>query len=473
MSTGLMWFRRDLRLRDNTALHHALAACEKVYCVFCFDREILDRIEDKSDRRVDFIHQCVSELDTELSKLGSSLIVRYARASEDIPTLARTLNADRVYANHDYEPRRISRDQAVGMALQRDGRELLTYKDHVVFERNEIINQSGLPFRVYTPYKKAWRSALRDEHIAERDCSLKNGKFAKPLPAWSHAWTLGDLGFSKSDLTVAGGMCAARAMFEEFLQRIDHYRDLRDFPAADGVSRLSVHLRFGTISIRELVREAIKRSSAGAATWVDELIWREFYNMILHFFPHTQSHAFQTDLDDLPWRRDREQFGAWCEGRTGYPIVDAAMRELNATGYMHNRARMIVASFLTKDLLIDWCWGERYFARKLLDYDLSQNLGGWQWSASIGTDAQPYFRVFNPVLQSERFDPAGVYIRRFVPELRHYPNHAIHEPWKTPPISQAQFKCVIGRDYPEPIVDHDESRRAAVEMFRVARSRST
>lgn len=471
MSTGLMWFRRDLRLHDNTALHHALTECEQVYCVFCFDREILDRIEDKSDRRVDFIHQCVLELDADLRRLGAGLIVRYAKASEDIPALARTLNAFRVFANHDYEPRRIARDQAVARALDRDGRKLHTCKDHVIFERDEIINQSGMPFRVYTPYKKAWRTALRDEHIAERDCSSQIGRLAAPLPEWSHAWTLGDIGFSKTDLAVPGGMRAARAMFDKFLERIDFYRDARNFPAMNGVSRLSVHLRFGTISIRELVREAINRPSEGAATWVDELIWREFYNMILHFFPQTQTHAFQTDLDDLPWRRDRRDFDAWSEGRTGYPIVDAAMRELNTTGYMHNRARMIVASFLTKDLLIDWRWGERYFARKLLDYDLSQNLGGWQWSASIGTDAQPYFRVFNPVLQSERFDPDGVYIRRYVPELRHYPNSAIHEPWKAPPISQAQLNCVIGRDYPKPIVNHDESRRTAVEMFRVARNR--
>lgn len=467
MPTALMWFRRDLRLHDNTAFSRALTDCDRVYCTFIFDREILDKIENRNDRRVTFIHQCIHDMQKKLKKKGASIIVRIANAREEIPILARELKVDRVYANHDYEPCRIERDIAVRKALAGDGRELLTFKDHIVFEKNEIVNQSGLPFKVYTPYNKAWRAELRDEHISEMPCKRHFKKLAGPPSGVnSHAWSFDDIGFAESRNLWKGGTREARTMFDEFLTRIAEYRENRNFPTTQGVSRLSVHLRFGTVSIRELIREAMQIDGVGAKTWIDELIWREFYNMILHHFPHSQSRAFQSIYDDLPWRRDKRQFAAWCEGRTGYPIVDAAMRELNTTGYMHNRARMIVASFLTKDLFIDWRWGERYFARQLLDYDLSQNLGGWQWSASIGTDAQPYFRVFNPILQSKRFDPEGDYIRKFIPELSKYPTSEIHAPWELPSLSQAQCGCMIGKDYPEPIVQHDEARKEVVSIFK-------
>lgn len=462
-----MWFRRDLRLHDNSAFHHSLCDCDAVYCTFCFDREILDKLEDRADRRVEFIHQSVAEMDATLRKRGVRLIVRHGAATEALPRLATELKVDRVYANHDYEPRRLARDVAVSKALAREGRELRTFKDHVIFERNEILTGSGTPFKVYTPYRNAWRAALTNDHVQPFPCEKRLDRLAAP-PAGvrDDRWALRDLGFSPTDLRWPGGTTAGRAMLRAFLKKIDAYGETRNFPAVDGTSRLSVHLRFGTLSIRELVRAGLARATPGAAKWVDELIWREFYNMILHHFPHTQTRAFQPQYDDLPWRDSEKDFAAWCEGRTGYPIVDAGMRELNTTGYMHNRLRMIVASFLTKDLRISWRKGERYFARKLLDYDLSQNLGGWQWAASTGTDAQPYFRIFNPVSQSQKFDPMGEYIRRYVPELRGYPEKLIHAPWKAGELDQRGFGCVIGEDYPKPIVDHAEAREAALAMYR-------
>ncbi len=469
-STGLMWFRRDLRLDDNAALSHALRECGRVYCVFVFDREILDLIDDKADRRVEFILQCLMEIDRLLRQRGSRLIVLHGKATEEIPRLAANLGITTVYANHDYEPRRITRDHAVHAALASQGSALKTFKDHVVFEKSEVLNKSGLPFRVYTQYKNAWRAALSDDAIRAFGCEGQPGQFAAPPgDLGMKDVSLDAIGFKKTNLSVAGGSVAARAMFHEFLRRIGDYGETRDLPGINGTSRLSVHLRFGTISIRELVREAGDVGGPGAEKWIDELIWREFYNMILHHFPHTQTRAFQPAYDGLAWRHDEAQFAAWGEGRTGYPIVDAGMRELNTTGYMHNRLRMITANFLTKDLRIDWRWGERYFAKKLLDYDLSQNLGGWQWSASIGTDAQPYFRIMNPVLQSRKFDAEGKYIRRFVPELAGFSSEAIHSPWKTDAAEQKQAGCIIGRDYPSTMVDHHEAREAALAMFKAVK----
>ena len=472
MKSALMWFRRDLRLHDNAAFFSALSECDRVYCCFCFDREILDKLEDKADRRVHFIHQSVTEMDERLRKEGSALIVRVGTAREEVPRLAKELEVDAVYANHDYEPRRADRDRDVAAALESDDRALFTCKDHVVFEKDEILGKSGQPIKVYTPYKNAWREALTEEDYDPYPCESHFDKLANPLKdVKSHPWELSDMGFKETNLQWPGGAKAGRAVFDEFLTRIKDYGKSRDYPGIEGTSRISMHLRFGTVSIRELVRDALDNGSAGAQKWVDELIWREFYNMILHHFPHTERKAFQSQYDDVKWRHDRKQFEAWCEGRTGYPIVDAGMRQLNETGYMHNRLRMVTASFLTKDLRIDWKWGERYFARKLLDYDLSQNLGGWQWSASIGTDAQPYFRIFNPVMQSEKFDEDGEFIRRFVPELAKYPAPLIHAPWEAEPLDQEGYGCIIGTDYPEPIVDHSEARKATLEMFKSAKEK--
>jgi deoxyribodipyrimidine photo-lyase len=460
MSAGLMWFRRDLRLHDNTAFYHALRECDPVYCCFCFDREILDPLVDRADRRVAFIHQSLTEMAAALKKRGTHLIVRHGRAREEIPRLAAGLKVSTVYANHDYEPTCNERDRHVRRTLEDQGRQLKTFKDHVVFEKDEIVNRSGGPFRVYTPYRNAWRAALTRDHYSAHRCERYWARLAAPPKGLrSHPWRLGDLGFGKTDLQWPGGTRAGRKMLRQFLTKAKRYPKTRDYPAMEGTSRLSVHLRFGTLSIREPLRATIGEKAKGVQAWVDQLIWREFYNMILHHFPHTEVAAFQPRLDALPWRHDKKAFEAWCLGVTGYPIVDAGMRQLNTTGYMHNRLRMITASFLTKDLLIDWKWGERYFARKLLDYDLSQNLGGWQWTASIGTDAAPYFRVFNPWSQSRRFDPDGAFIRKYCPELADLPDRFVHEPFRLPPLERARL------DYPEPIVDHGQARLRVLEVF--------
>lgn len=471
MKSALMWFRRDLRTRDNAALHHALTAAPRVWCAFCFDREILDKLEDRADRRVEFIHQSVTELQRELARHGGGLIVRHGRARDELPRLADELGVDAVFANHDYEPRCNDRDREVARKLRAAGRALNTFKDHVIFEKDEVLSRSGTPIKVYTPYRKAWREKLTDDCLRPYPCVANFNHLARPperVP--SSPWTLAALGFDSSHLAMPGGMAAARATFDAFLTRIGEYAAARDIPGVEGVSRMSVHLRFGTISIREIVREAQEHGAPGAQKWVDELIWREFYNMILHHFPDTWYKAFQAKYENVRWKHDKKRFAAWCEGRTGYPIVDAGMRQLNTTGYMHNRLRMITASFLTKDLHIDWKWGEHYFAAKLLDYDMSQNLGGWQWAASIGTDAQPYFRIFNPVMQSQKFDADGDFIRRYVPELARFPAPLIHAPWNAGPLEQDMYGCIIGKDYPAPMVNHDEARKEAIEMFKAAKS---
>ena len=489
MNFTLCWFRRDLRLHDHAAFYHALRAASKsgANCVgfFCFDREILDKLHDRDDRRVEFIRQSVVEMNAELEKLGSALVVRYGPVSEELPRFLAELVSTggkvlSVHANHDFEPRRIERDRGIRANCAGRGIEFHTYKDHVVFEKDEVLTKTGTPQRVYTPYKNAWYAKLGENKSFFLKAYPTLEKFAaqlaprKCLPESSPYSDIRDIGFEPNKLLYPGGTTAARKLRDEFFQRINNYADARNWPAKDGVSYLSVHLRFGTLSIRELFREALSLSSGGARKWADELVWREFYNAILHFYPQTQHHAFRLEFENVEWDDPEkspvaaERFAAWCEGRTGFPIVDAAMRQLNQTGYMHNRLRMIVASFLTKDLHIHWKQGERYFARKLLDYDLSQNLGGWQWSASTGADGQPYFRIFNPVSQGQTWDPEGTFVRQYCPELGKLPDKYIHCPWETTPLEQAGANCVIGKNYPSPIVEHNKERQIALERFKKA-----
>ena len=474
---ALVWFRRDLRDFDHAALSHALEDAREVFCAFVFDREILDALPTPADRRVEFIRESLSELDAALRARGGALIVRHARAREAIPRLAVELGAGAVYMNHDYEPLACDRDAAVAQALAGQGIALRTYKDHVIFERDEVLTQAGTPFSVFTPYKNAWLKALTPLHLEAHPVDRHADRLARaPASASPRIPSLEALGFRRTDLAARGiraGMSGGSALAADFRERIDRYRETRDFPAAKGPSYLSGHLRFGTVSVRELAAYAhslsLREDGAGAATWLAELIWRDFYAQILWHHPRVVSHAFKPEYDALAFPNDPAKFAAWREGRTGFPIVDAAMRQINATGYMHNRLRMIAASFLVKDLLVDWRWGERYFADTLLDFDLASNNGGWQWAASTGCDAQPYFRVFNPVSQSERFDPAGKFIRRYVPEIAALDATEIHAPWRVPAAVQQAKGVVVGRDYPAPVVDHAAARLAALELFKAAR----
>lgn len=465
---ALVWFRRDLRDHDHAALYHALKSADEVFCVFVFDTEILDALADKSDRRVTFIWHSVCELDVALKAHGGGLIVRHGKAGDEIPALARSLNINGVYTNHDYEPAAIQRDATVAQQLAAEGIAFNTFKDQVIFERDEVLTQERRPYSVFTPYKNAWLKCLTPFYLKPYPVENYLHHLAKP-PA-QPTTTLTEMGFINSELKIAPGMSGANQLFTDFTQRMDHYKDTRDFPAVKGPSYLSVHLRFGTISIRKLAGHAWAFHNAGAATWLSELIWRDFYFMILHHHPRVaEGHAFKPEFESLPFPNNPAWFQAWCTGQTGYPLVDAAMRQLNQTGYMHNRLRMVAASFLVKDLLVDWRWGERYFAEKLLDFDLSANNGGWQWAASTGCDAQPWFRIFNPVTQSEKFDAQGKFIRKYVPELAGCDDKEIHAPWKMSPARQQQAGICIGADYPAPVVEHDNSRKQVLELYQTAR----
>jgi deoxyribodipyrimidine photo-lyase len=464
--TAIVWFRRDLRSYDHAALYFALKEARRVHCVFVFDSEILDRLADHQDRRVEFIWLSLQELAQSLEAMGGSLQVLSGRARDLIPEVAHKLGARAVYANHDYEPTAKERDAEVGARLLKQGCVLQTYKDQAIFEKDEVLTQAGRAFTVFTPYKRAWLAKLDATSCqaypveAHREALVRTGPSTLPC--------LEQIGFAPTNLKrmhLPIGMTGARQMFRAFLEHIDAYRDRRDYPAVRGVSYLSVHLRFGTLSIRELVRTAAALNGEGAQTWLSELIWREFYFAILHHFPHVVTRAFKPEFDALRFPNPEGHFRAWCEGRTGFPLVDAAMRQLNETGYMHNRLRMVSASFLVKDLHVDWRWGEAYFARKLNDFDLAANNGGWQWSASTGCDAQPWFRIFNPVTQSRNFDGEGRFIRLYLPELGDVDARFIHEPWRMGVDEQRAAGVEIGRDYPAPIVDHALARKQTLELY--------
>ena len=486
MASALVWFRRELRADDHAALFHALKAARQVWCAFVFDSAILSPLP-RADRRVEFIRDSLVDLDAQLHTLGLAhgvqgvgLIVRQGDARQALPALAAELGVQAVYANHDDEPAALARDAQVRGHLAGAGIALHTSKDHVVFERSELLTASGSPYSVFTPYKNAWLKKIEPFFVKAYPVA-RHARALAPAPHGSPALgvpTLAQIGFEPTNLhqlRLPTGSTGAHELLDDFLDRIDGYGDTRNFPAIKGPSYLSTHLRFGTLSIRRLAREAWQRMQAGsrgAEVWLSELIWRDFYHQILHHHPRVVGHCFKPEYDALKWDHGKHAdalMAAWCEGRTGYPLVDAAMQQINQTGYMHNRLRMLVASFLTKDLGLDWRRGEAYFATHLNDFDLAANNGGWQWAASTGCDAQPYFRIFNPVSQSEKFDAEGKFIRRYLPQLAALPDKLIHAPWQASPLELAAAGIELGLHYPLPVVAHDQARDRTLARFAALR----
>jgi deoxyribodipyrimidine photo-lyase len=412
-------------------------------------------------------------------KAEVGLIVRHGNPGHELAALVRTLRAQAVFAAHDYEPAAQARDAKMCGALADIGVGLYTVKDQVIFERREILTKAGTPYGVFTAYKNAWLATLNDSHLRDHNpANHASALAARPPELRRDVPSLKDIGFEPSNLSslkIPTGSQGARSLFDGFLERMDSYDATRDFPAIKGPSYLGLHLRFGTVSIRKLVGTALQRSiqgSTGAAVWLSELIWRDFYFQVLANFPHVASRAFKPEYDAIQWEHGphaHKLFKAWCEGRTGYPLVDAAMAQINQTGYMHNRLRMVAGSFLVKDLGIDWRWGERYFAEHLNDYDLSANNGGWQWVSSSGCDAQPYFRIFNPVSQSEKFDAGGKFIRRYLPQLAKLPAAALHAPWQASPLELDAAGVELAKNYPRPIVDHAQARALTLRRYAVVK----
>lgn len=427
---AIFWFRRDLRLDDNAGFYHALRGEHPVLPLFIFDKEILNKLDDKDDARVTFIYNEIEKLSIGLKKHGSSLLVLYDKPEAAWNHVVKQYNVAVVYTNYDYEPYAKERDENIVRKFKKHNIEFKFYKDQVIFDREEVTKPNGDPYTVYTPYMRKWYETLKPFYLK----AYPNKKYFKNLLKIDalHIPSLRDMGFEKSNMEFPG---------KDYEEYIADYAEKRDFPGIQGTTHIGLHLRFGTVSIREL---ASKANGHRNKTWLNELIWREFYMMILDNFPKTMDQAFRAEYDRIKWVNDEQQFEAWCNGMTGFPLVDAGMRELNATGYMHNRVRMVVASFLTKDLLIDWRWGERYFARKLLDYEMANNVGGWQWSAGSGTDAAPYFRIFNPDSQLKKFDPDFAYIKKWVPEY------------------------ADASKYPKPIIDHAFARERCLKAFKTA-----
>jgi deoxyribodipyrimidine photo-lyase len=480
-TSGLVWFRRDLRTHDNTALNSALQKCDRVYCAFVFDTEILETLP-RQDRRVEFIRESLVELDVNLRALShqehAGLIVLHGRAAEEIPKLAQALGVQAVFAGRDYEPQAISRDHDVAQKLTCSGCALLLVKDHVIFEEREVLTQVGKPYGVFTPYLRAWLARLLHHPAPGTQPLFPNRLAPRPEAYRADVPGLTTIGFESTNLRalkILTGESGAQALLADFATRMGRYEESRNFPAIKGPSYLGVHLRFGTVSIRQLVNLAHPRhiqGDQGATTWLAELVWRDFYAQILANFPHVVSGSYKPEYDAIAWEEGplaEKLFAAWCNGATGYPVVDAAMGQLNQTGYMHNRLRMVAGSFLVKHLGIDWRWGERYFARLLNDFDLSSNNGGWQWVSSSGCDAQPYFRIFNPVTQSERFDAQGKFIRRYVPQLAKLGHKAIHAPWLAKPLELASAGFKPGISYPLPIVDHTQARSRTLLRYGVVK----
>ncbi|MCS7027394.1 MAG: DNA photolyase family protein [Bacteroidia bacterium] len=419
---SIFWFRRDLRLFDNTGLYHALSKDTPVLPIFIFDTNILDKLPSKQDRRVQFIYEALKEIKSQVP----SLRIFHGKPLEVWKKIVEEFKIEAVYTNHDYEPYARERDALIEDFLRTQNIPFYTYKDQVIFEKDELLKPDGTPYTVYTPYMKKWRSTLKMEQLNSYPSEKLVYNFCRqpaPFPKLQDIGFVPDTNFEFPKKEISPRI-------------IQEYKQKRDFPGIVGTSRLSVHIRFGTRSVRELIRKAFNMSE----TWVNEMIWREFYMMILWHFPHVVDKAFKPEYDNIVWENNSEHFELWCQGKTGYPLVDAGMRELNATGYMHNRVRMVTASFLVKDLLIDWRWGERYFAEKLLDFELASNNGGWQWVAGSGCDGSPYFRVFNPILQQQKFDPDFVYIKKWLPEYGTL-------------------------DYPKPIIDHEFAKNRAIQRY--------
>jgi deoxyribodipyrimidine photo-lyase len=424
---NIIWLRRDLRIEDNAALAHALKSNKPVLPVFIFDSEILKKLNKKKDRRVEFIYQSLQNIKSELNKLGSDLLVLKGKPIEVWQKLTNEYPIENLYKNTDYEPYAQERDLEIETFLASKGIGLETFKDHCIFDYTEVLKDDGKPYTVFTPYSRKWKSLINENTFNPYNCEAHYDKFIKDVHF--EMPSLESIGFESSNLEFPKNTVNSSL--------IKDYAETRNFPGLDATSKLSLHFRFGTISIRDKAKKALALSE----TWLNELIWRDFYIQIMAHFPHAMSGAFKPIYDRIEWRNDQKEFEAWCAGKTGYPIVDAGMRELNETGFMHNRVRMVVASFLCKHLLIDWRWGEAYFAEKLLDFELASNNGGWQWAAGSGVDAAPYFRIFSPKLQTERFDPKLVYIKKWIPELNTF-------------------------DYPRPIVDHDFARKRCLEVYK-------
>ncbi len=427
-SVNIFWFRRDLRIDDNAGLYHALKdRGNKVLPIFIFDKNILGKLSAPNDARVQFILDKINSIHTELGHFKSSILTFFDTPENAFKELMRLYQIEKVYTNEDYEPDAIERDRNIAEMLKLKNISFLSFKDQVIFAKDEVIKDNNEPYTVFTPYSKKWKSLLKRYHFTSYHVNLYTDNFLQGINF--EVPQLNEMGFEKSTIKIPSSSIEP--------ELIKNYTDKRNFPALDGTSRLGVHLRFGTISIRKLVSQAIKLNE----TFLNELIWRDFYFSILFHFPKVGLHkCFKPEYENIKWINDEGQFEKWCSGKTGYPIVDAAMRQLNTTGYMHNRLRMITASFLSKHLLIDWRWGEAYFAERLLDFDLAANNGGWQWAAGCGCDAAPYFRIFNPYLQTKKFDPELEFIKKWIPELN-------------------------GFDYPQPIIEHEFARKRCLEVY--------